>query len=96
MALKEDYDMSIKELIYTGGVLRADKFLCNFPHRENAGGANTYRDESTEGQATKKLLAKWGRFLKMNPKRPGQVLLNYPLIRQARKELYDHGKKKQV
>lgn len=82
LALKEDYDMSIRHLIEVGGVLRMNNILCEFPHRQNDGGANSYRNDSTEGAATKKLLAKWPNFVRMNPRRPGQVLLNYKAIRE--------------
>jgi hypothetical protein len=83
LALKEDYDMSIRHLL-SNGVLRFNNILCEFPHRQNKGGANTYRDDSTEGEATKKLIAKWPNFVKMNPRRPGQVLLNYKAIRESK------------
>lgn len=81
LALKEDYDMSIRHLL-GAGVLRLNNVLCDFPHRQNKGGANTYRDDSTEGEATRKLIAKWPDFVRMNPRRPGQVLLNYKAIRE--------------
>jgi hypothetical protein len=84
LALKEDYDMSILNLLEAGGVLRLNNVLCDFPHRQNKGGANIYRNDNTEGIATQKLLAKWPQFVKMNPRRPGQVLLNYPAIRGYR------------
>lgn len=84
LALKEDYDLTIRELIYTGGVVRLNNILCNFPHRENKGGANTYRNSKTEMEATKRLKSKWDKIVKDNPRRPGQVLLNYKFIKQAR------------
>lgn len=84
LALKEDYDMSIKQLIEVGGVLRLNNILCDFPHRQNEGGANSYRNQTTEGEATQKLIAKWPNYVKMNPRRPGQVLLNYKAIREAK------------
>lgn len=80
LALKEDYDMSIRHL-FGNGVLRLNNVLCDFPHRQNMGGANDYRNDITEAAATEKLLAKWPQFVKMNPRRPGQVLLNYKAIR---------------
>lgn len=82
LALKEDYDMSIRHLIEVGGVLRMNDILCEFPHRQNAGGANSYRDEFTESVATALLIEKWPNFIRMNPRRPGQVLLNYKAIRE--------------
>lgn len=82
LALKEDYDMSIRHLLEVGGVLRLNNILCDFPHRQNKGGANDYRNDTTEGEATRKLIAKWPDYVKMNPRRPGQVLLNYKAIRE--------------
>lgn len=86
MALKEDYDLCIRQLVEVGGVLRCNKFLCNFPHRDNKGGANLYRNTRTEAEATKKLFAKWGPFIMEHRTRPGQVSLNYKTIRAAREQ----------
>jgi hypothetical protein len=77
MALKEDYDMTIRQLIEVGGVVRCNQFLCDFPHRDNEGGANTYRNTESELDATKKLHTKWGNLIKKHPTRPGQIALNY-------------------
>lgn len=82
VALKEDYDMSILQLIEVGGVVRCNNILCEFPHRENIGGANDYRNESTELTATNVLIKKWPSYLKPHATRPGQVSLNYPAIRK--------------
>jgi hypothetical protein len=84
LALKEDYDMSIRQLLGCGGIVRLNNILCDFPHRQNKGGANDYRNDSTEAEATKKLIAKWPNFVRMNPRRPGQVLLNYKAIRESK------------
>lgn len=81
LALKEDYDMSIRQLIEVGGVLRLNNVLCDFPHRQNKGGANEYRNDISEAYANEMLLKKWPNFVKMNPRRFNQVLLNYPAIR---------------
>lgn len=45
-ALKEDYDMNVY-MALNGGIARCNNLLCMFPHRNNAGGANTYRNDST-------------------------------------------------
>lgn len=84
VALKEDYDLTISELIYRGGVVRCDNFLCDFPHRDNKGGANLYRNSKTEGEATAKLFAKWGNHIKNHPTRTGQISLNYSQIKTTR------------
>jgi hypothetical protein len=85
MALKEDYDMTIRELINTGGVVRCNQFLCDFPHRDNKGGANTYRNTESEQTATDKLYTKWGRLIKKHTTREGQIALNYPFIKAEAK-----------
>jgi len=80
MALKEDYDMTITQLVEVGGVVRCNQFLCDFPHRDNKGGANTYRNSTTEQEATLKLYNKWGNLIKKHPTREGQISLNYQAI----------------
>lgn len=80
MALKEDYDLTISQLVSVGGVVRCNQFLCDFPHRDNKGGANTYRDNSTEQIATDKLYAKWDSCIKKHATREGQISLNYQEI----------------
>lgn len=80
MALKEDYDLTITQLIEVGGVVRCNQFLCDFPHRDNKGGANTYRDNETEQVATEKLYEKWGFCIKKHATREGQISLNYQEI----------------
>lgn len=92
-ALKEDYDQCLQQLIYTGGLVRANKYLCNFPHRQNKGGANTYRNSETENVATQKLFAKWGPHIKNHPTRPGQISLNYKQIKETRELLLNANKK---
>jgi hypothetical protein len=92
LALKEDYDMTINQLIYVGGVVRLDNILCNFPHRENKGGANTYRNEKTELVPTKKLFAKWGPHVMKHKTREGQVSLNYKQIKETRAQIVSKKK----
>lgn len=85
VALKEDYDMSIRALL-AGKVVRLDCYLCEFPHRENKGGANTYRNDQTEATATQRLMYKWkGKgFIEWHKTRPGQISLNYKAIQTAK------------
>lgn len=84
VALKEDYDLTISELLTTGGVVRCNNFLCDFPHRDNDGGANTYRNNVTEQAATEALHAKWGDLIKKHPTRDGQISLNYKKIAERK------------
>ncbi len=94
MALKEDYEMCVRQLIEVGGVVRANYILCNFPHRENKGGANTYRNSKTEAEATKRLMKKCGAFIMPHRKREGQVSLNYKNIKAAREALLNEAAKR--
>ena len=84
MALKEDYDLTITQLIEVGGVVRCNQFLCDFPHRDNTGGANTYRNSNSEYEATQKLYAKWGNCIKKHATREGQISLNYNAIQERK------------
>ncbi len=94
MWLKEDYDLCIHELIYTGVIVRANHILCDFPHRENKGGANSYRTSPVEAAQTKRLFAKWGPHIKPHPTRAGQISLNYPVIQATRAEVLRNSKGK--
>jgi hypothetical protein len=72
---KEDYDMTVRQLLQHGGVIRMDNILCDFPHRQNAGGANTYRNTDTEKAAMNDLLKKWPKYFKPHNTRENQVSL---------------------
>lgn len=80
LALKEDYDMCVRQLIDGNKIIRLNNILCDFPHRQNDGGANTYRNESTESAATRALMAKWPKYIVPHKTRPGQVSLDYRAI----------------
>lgn len=82
---KEDYDMTVRQLLEHGGVVRLDNILCDFPHRNNAGGANTYRNFETEKLAMEELIRKWPFYLKLHRTRENQVSLDTKRIFQDRK-----------
>ena len=82
MYLKEDYDMTITQILEVGGVVRCNQFLCDFPHRDNEGGANTYRTSEAELDATMRISEKWGELIKKHPTRDGQISLNYKAIKE--------------
>lgn len=84
LALKEDYDMTIRQILEVGGVVRMNNIICDFPHRENIGGANEYRDAASELLATKKLMEKHPYTIVNHKTRPGQVALNYKAIREPK------------
>lgn len=82
---KEDYDMTVRNLLQHGGVVRLDNILCDFPHRNNAGGANTYRNFETEKLAMEELIKKWPFYFKLHRTRENQVSLDTKRIFQDRK-----------
>lgn len=82
---KEDYDMTVRQLLEHGGVVRLDNVLCDFPHRNNAGGANTYRNFDTEKLAMEELIKKWPFYFKLHRTRENQVSLDTKRIFQDRK-----------
>ncbi len=75
--LKEDYDMFVLQNIKYGSVARVDKIVCNFPHRENKGGANTYRIKETEVKQNEYVMRKHPMIIIPHTKREGQVSIDY-------------------
>lgn len=84
LALKEDYDMCVRQLLDGNSIVRCNNILCDFPHRQNEGGANTYRNTETEDAATKKLMAKWPKYIIPHKTRPGQVSLDYRALEKRK------------
>lgn len=82
LALKEDYDYCVTELLDGRKIVRLNNILCDFPHRQNEGGANTYRNDTTEAAATRALMAKWPKYIIPHKTRPGQVSLDYKAIQR--------------
>jgi hypothetical protein len=82
VALKEDYDLAIRSLFNPGGLVRLNNILCDFPHRDNKGGANDYRTSEAEQKATDALYKKWPHFIMPHKTREGQVSLNYKAIKE--------------
>jgi hypothetical protein len=78
--LKEDYDMYILQMQKYGIVLRADKYLCNFPHRQNKAGANTYRTYDTEKKQNEYVINKHRGLIVPHNRRDNQVSINYKLL----------------
>lgn len=96
LPLKEDYDICLTLLTAGQNIVRCNNLLCNFPHRENKGGANGYRPKQ-ESIITKKLFKKWGNYILPHKTRPGQVSLNYKAIASAREQIakrFKHDKEK--
>lgn len=92
MALKEDYDFTLVNILYNKGIVRCNQYYGQFPHRENEGGANTYRTSEAEKRANEKVMGKWGDFLKTHHTRENQISFNYKAIKEFLKENYNLDK----
>ena len=76
--LKEDYDMFIRQIRdYGNVVVRADNILCTFPHRDNTGGANSYRSEEYEAKCNQYIMDKHKGLIIPHKRRPNQVEICY-------------------
>lgn len=78
--LKEDYDMFIMQMKRYGVVVRGDKFLCNYPHRQNKAGANTYRTYETEKKQNEYVMNKHKGLIIPHNRRDNQISINYKLL----------------
>jgi hypothetical protein len=75
LTLKEDYDYTLQHLSKYKNCFRYQKYLFEFEHYKNKGGAVDYRTEQEEQKNIKILFAKWGNKIKLNLKRKKEILL---------------------
>jgi len=75
LTLKEDYDYTLQHLERYKNCFRYQKYLFEFEHYKNKGGAVDYRTEQEEQKNIKILFAKWGNKIKLNPKRKNEILI---------------------
>lgn len=92
MALKEDYDFTLVNILVNKGVVRCNQYYGEFPHRQNEGGANLYRDFETEKKANERIIKKWGDFIKLHHSRENQISFNYTAISEFLLENYNKKK----
>ncbi len=78
LMLKEDYDFTLSHITKLGSVARRDDVLLTFLHRNNPGGAVAVRTAELEQACIAHLKAKWPAFIRDNPRRPNEILLNLP------------------
>ncbi|MEV6817820.1 hypothetical protein AB0M72_03600 [Nocardiopsis dassonvillei] len=82
LRLKEDYDFTVQH-DQAAGAVRVQTYLASFAHRDNRGGAVSYRTMEAEAEAIGYLMHKWpGRF-RLNGRRPGEILMRRPARRRA-------------
>jgi len=77
LSLKEDYDYTLQHLTAYGKVARCNALLASFKHRTNVGGAVNYRTADLEQANIAYLIGKWPGSLRLNPKRPNELLLRW-------------------
>jgi hypothetical protein len=75
LTLKEDYDYTLQHLNKYKNCFRYQKYLFEFEHYKNIGGAVDYRTEQEEQKNIKILFAKWGSKIKLNAKRENEILI---------------------
>lgn len=75
LSLKEDYDYTLQHLERYGNCFRYQKYLFEFEHYKNKGGAVDYRTEQEEQKNINRLFQKWGKKIKLNPKRKNEILI---------------------
>ena len=75
LTLKEDYDYTLQHLEKFGNTFRYQKFLFEFEHYKNKGGAVDYRTEKEEQKNIRLLFQKWGDKIRLNPKRKNEILI---------------------
>lgn len=75
LTLKEDYDYTLQHLSKYKNCFRYQKYLFEFEHYKNKGGAVDYRTEKEEQKNIMILRAKWGDKIRLNPKRKNEILI---------------------
>lgn len=75
LTLKEDYDYTLQHLEKYGNCFRYQKYLFEFEHYKNKGGAVDYRTEKEERKNILILMSKWGDKIRLNPKRKNEILI---------------------
>lgn len=75
MTLKEDYDYTLQHISKYGNCFRYQKYLFEFQHYKNKGGAVDYRTEKEEQKNINILFQKWKGKIRLNPKRKNEILI---------------------
>lgn len=75
LTLKEDYDYTLQHLEKYKNCFRYQKYLFEFEHYKNKGGAVDYRTEKEEQKNIMILKSKWGDKVRLNTKRKNEILI---------------------
>ena len=72
---KEDYELCCRIIRKYGACIRLDRFACDALHYSKGGCEDAWKDKSGVIRVAELLVAKYPDILKLNPKRPGEVLM---------------------
>lgn len=72
---KEDYELCCRIIRKYGACIRLDRFACDVLHYSKGGCEDAWKDKSGVIRVAELLVAKYPDILKLNPKRPGEVLM---------------------
>jgi len=77
LPLKEDYDFTLKNIIEYKKIVRFDAYTVKARHYDNAGGCVDIRkaNPELEEECFFKLLSRYPNLVRINPKRPNEILL---------------------
>jgi len=79
LSLKEDYDYTAQHLRLYGVAPRVNRWLLEFTHRSNAGGAVDRRTSALEQASIAYLQNKWGAdIMRRNARKPNEITLRWP------------------
>jgi hypothetical protein len=74
--MKEDYDFTLQHIKRYGGALRLNYVMVKAGHWNNKGGQTEIRTDELMDIDINKLRSKWGISIRLNPKRPHEILLS--------------------
>ena len=72
---KEDYELCCRIIRKYGACIRLDRFACDALRYSKGGCEDAWKDKSGAIRVAELLVAKYPDILKLNPKRPGEVLM---------------------
>ena len=73
--MKEDYDFTLQHIKTYGGAVRLNYAMVKAKHWKNPGGQTEIRTDEIMDADIKRLQAKWGKCIQLNPKRAHEILL---------------------
>jgi len=74
---KEDYDFTIKHILKYKKVVRFNGYCVKAKHYTNKGGCCDFRTTETEQISINRLLELYPQYVKLNPNRENEILLNF-------------------